>query len=109
VLTTDGHEHTTYDITGPEGVSSANLAALFAELSGRSVRVVDIGDRTLAWMLTRFGTPKPVAQAVVAFGRSIREGYFDVIDPAFEDLCGRTPVSLREVLMPYRDELMEAA
>jgi len=109
VLTTDGHGQATYEITGPEGLTSADLAALFAELSGRTVRPTDIGDRTLGWMLTRFGTPKPVAQAIVNFGRAIREGYFDVIDPAFEQLCGRPPVPLRDVLAPVQAELTEAA
>lgn len=109
VLTTDGHDQTIYDITGPEALTAADLAGLFGELSGRYIRVVDIGDRTLAWMLTRFGTPKPVAQAVMSFGRAVREGYFDVVDTAFEKLCGRSPVSLREVLTPHRDELLEAA
>lgn len=109
VLTTDGHEKAIYDITGPEGLASADLAELFAELSGRTIRVVELGDRTLSWMLTRFGTPKPVAQAIMNFGRSIREGYYDVVDPAFEQLCGRSPLTLREVLIPHRSELLDAA
>jgi NAD(P)H dehydrogenase (quinone) len=109
VLTTDGHDAKTYEITGPQSFSQRELAALFAELSGRSVKVVQLGDRMLVWGLVRYGTPKPVARAIAAFGRSLREGYYDVVDPTFESLSGRPPVSLREVLIPHRGDLLAAA
>jgi hypothetical protein len=32
-----------------------------------------------------------------------------VIDPAFESLTGRPPLSLREVLIPHRGDLLAAA
>jgi NAD(P)H dehydrogenase (quinone) len=109
VLTTDGHEARTYEITGPESLSQRDLAGLLAEVSGRAVRVVRVGDNMLTWGMTRCGVPKPVARAVTAFGRAIREGYFDVLDPAFEDLVGRPPRSLRDVFIRHRGDLVEAA
>jgi NAD(P)H dehydrogenase (quinone) len=108
-LTTDGHLGKTYEITGPESLSATDLAELFSDVSGRSVKVVQLGDKMLSWLLTRYGTPKPVARAVTAFGRAVREGYFDVADPAFELLTGRAPVSLRDVLIAHRGDLQEAA
>ena len=84
VLTTDGHESGTYEITGPASFSSRDLANLLAEVTGRSVRVVKVGDNMLTWGMVRCGVPRPVARAVTAFGRAVREGYFDVVDPAFE-------------------------
>ncbi|HEY4409380.1 MAG TPA: NAD(P)H-binding protein [Acidimicrobiia bacterium] len=109
VLTTDGHSGITYEITGPEALSATDMAELFAEVSGRSVKVVQLGDKMLTWLLARYGTPKPVARAVTAFGRAVREGYFDVADPALERLTGRSPVSLRDVLIAHRGDLSEAA
>lgn len=109
VLRTDGHDAKTYEITGPEALSQRDLATLFEEVTGRSVKVVPIGDRMLVWGLVRYGMSKPVARAVAAFGRAVREGYFDVVDPAFERLTGRPPISLREVLIPHRGDLLEAA
>ncbi|MEA2618997.1 MAG: hypothetical protein QOE72_4780 [Chloroflexota bacterium] len=109
VLTTDGHEARTYEITGPQALSQRDLAGVLAEVSGRSVKVVEIGDRMLVWGLVRYGTARPVARAVAAFGRALREGYFDVVDPAFESLTGRPPLSLREVLIPHRGDLLTAA
>lgn len=109
VLTTDGHSGMTYEITGPEALSATDMAELFADVSGRSVKVVQLGDKMLTWLLARYGTPKPVARAITAFGRAVRDGYFDVADPAFERLTGRSPVSLRDVLIAHRGDLSEAA
>jgi NAD(P)H dehydrogenase (quinone) len=105
VLTSEGHEGQTYEITGPEALSQADIARLLSEVSGRPVTLVPTGDRRLRWGLGRLGTPKPVAHAIVDLGVATREGYFDVVDGAFEWLTGRRPQTLREVLTANRTEL----
>jgi NAD(P)H dehydrogenase (quinone) len=108
VLTDDGHEGRCYDVTGPEALTQTELADLLAEVSGRPVKLVPVGDRTLTWGLTRAGAPKPVARSIVAFGKAIREGYYDVVDPAFTQLTGGEPRSLRDVLIAHRGDLVGA-
>jgi NAD(P)H dehydrogenase (quinone) len=108
VLTSDGHEGKIYDVTGPEALSQSDIAGLFSEVSGRPVEVVPIGDRRLTWALTRLGTPKAVARAIVNLGVATRENYFDVVDPAFESLTGRGARPLRDVLIAHRGELLNA-
>jgi NAD(P)H dehydrogenase (quinone) len=105
-LTTDGHAGKTYEITGPQAFSQSDLAELFAELSGRPVQVVQLSDTMLTSVLVGIGTPMPIAWGITAFGRAIRRGYFDVIDPAFERLTGRPPVELRDVLIGQRADLL---
>jgi NAD(P)H dehydrogenase (quinone) len=105
VLTSEGHEGKTYEITGPEALSQSDIARLLSEVSGRPVTVVPTGDRRLRWGLSRLGTPKPVARAIVDLGIATREGYFDVVEGAFEALAGRRPKMLREVLIAHRAEL----
>jgi NAD(P)H dehydrogenase (quinone) len=109
VLTTDGHEGSTYDVTGPEALSQAELASLLAEVSGRPVELVPMGDRMLTWGLTRHGAPKPIARAIVAFGKAVREGYYDIVDSTVTTLTGRPPHSLRDVLIAHRGDLLAAA
>ena len=106
VLTSDGHEGNTYEITGAERLTQADIARLLTDLSGHVVRVVPTGDRRLLWGLSRIGTPKPVARAIVDLGIATREGYFDVVDSAFEKLTGRPPRTLREILVAHRGELL---
>ena len=109
VLTTDGHGGRTYEITGPEALSPRDLAAVFSDVSGRAVKVVPIGDKMLVMGLVLHGASRPIARAVAEFGRAVREGYLDLVDPAFETLTGRPPMSLREVLIPRRGDLLEVA
>jgi NAD(P)H dehydrogenase (quinone) len=108
VLSSDGHDGVTYDITGPEALSQQDLADVLSEVSGRHVEIVQIGDRMLGWGLTRHGAPKPVARSIVAFGKAIREGYYAVVDPAVEYLTGEPPRTLRDVLIAHRGELLSA-
>jgi NAD(P)H dehydrogenase (quinone) len=107
-MTSDGHEGKTYDVTGPAALTQDELAELLSEVSGRPVRLVPVGDRSLTWGLTRAGAPKPVARSIVAFGRAIREGYYDVVDPAVSMLTGQEPTSLRDVLIAHRGDLLGA-
>jgi NAD(P)H dehydrogenase (quinone) len=51
----------------------------------------------------------PIAWGITAFGRAVRRGYFDVVDPAFERLAGRPPVALRDVLIAHRADLLAVA
>lgn len=108
-LTTDGHDCTTYDITGPQALSPAQLAGLYADVSGRPLKVVQLSDRMLTSMLVGIGTPWPSARAITAFGRAVRLGYLDVVGPAFERLTGRPPVPLRDVLVAQRSDLLAVA
>jgi NAD(P)H dehydrogenase (quinone) len=107
-LTTDGHAGRTYDITGPEALSAAGLAGVYAAVSGQPVDVVQLDDHMLTLLLVRIGTPLPTAVYVTAFGRAIRQGYFDVVDPACERLTGRPPAPLGDVLTAHRADLLAA-
>ncbi|MEA2145997.1 MAG: hypothetical protein QOG59_1584 [Solirubrobacteraceae bacterium] len=106
VLTTAGHEAKTYEITGAEALTQADIARLLTDVTGRPVRVMPTGDRRLMWGLSRLGTPKPIARAIVDLGIATREGYFDIVDPAFQTLTGRPPRTLRDVLMAHRNDLL---
>jgi NAD(P)H dehydrogenase (quinone) len=106
VLTTDGHSGTTYDITGPEAMTPRDLAELYAELSGKPVEFVSLDDWRFTLTLMGVGTPWPAARAIAAFGQAIREGWFDVVDPAFERLTGHAPTRLRDVLIAHHANLL---
>jgi NAD(P)H dehydrogenase (quinone) len=109
VLTTDGHVGETYEITGAEALSATDLAELFLELSGRRVKVVQLSDAMLAEVLAGIGTPLPSVVSLTAFGRAVRLGYFNLIDGTFERLSGHPPMSLREVLIAHRADLLAVA
>jgi NAD(P)H dehydrogenase (quinone) len=107
VLTTEGHEDRIYDITGPELISQADLAALVTAITGRPVEAVAIDDEAAAQLLVDAGLPPEAARTYASFGTAIREGVLDGVSPAVQDLTGRPPRSVREVLEAHRSELEE--
>jgi NAD(P)H dehydrogenase (quinone) len=110
VLMADGqHAERTYEITGSQALTQHDIALLLTEISGHRVNVIPLSDRKLLWGLGRLGTPKPMARAIVQLGVAVREGYFDVVDSAFETVTGRPPRSLRDVLIEHRGDLTPEA
>jgi NAD(P)H dehydrogenase (quinone) len=107
-LTGEGHEDRVYDITGPELVTQAQLAAIVSDITGRPVAAVAIDDDEATRNLTAVGLPADAAMAYASFGTAIREGVLDVLSSDVEDLTGRRPRSLRDVLEAHRSELEEA-
>jgi NAD(P)H dehydrogenase (quinone) len=107
VLTTDGHEDRVYEITGPELVSQADLAALVTEITGRAIEVVEIDDETAARALADVGLPPELARAYSSFGTAIREGLLRTVSTAVHDLTGREPRPVRKVLEAHRSEIEE--
>ena len=105
-LTTDGHASKTYEITGPEALTPRDLATIYGDVSGRPVRLVQLTDAMLTSVLVGIGTPMPIAWSITTFGRAVRLGYFDLIDPAFERLTGRPPMAFRDVLIAQRGDLL---
>jgi NAD(P)H dehydrogenase (quinone) len=99
VLTTGNHDGKAYDITGPEAVGADDLAALFAELGGTPVEVVQLDDAAwVAAMVEHAGMPEPAAQAYSTFGIATRRGYSAAVSTSLHDLTGRTPKTVRAVL-----------
>ena len=73
------------------------------------MQLVPLIDAMLTSVLIGIGTPLPFARDVTAFGRAVRLGYFDVVDPAFERLTGHAPATLRDILVDHRADLLAVA
>jgi len=108
VLTSEGHAGTNYDVTGPELLSRADVAALLAEITGRPVEAVPVDDAEFIAGLVAAGIPEGVAAWIASFGRAIREGVLSVVSSTVQDLTGHPPRTMREVLTEHRDELLGA-
>ena len=104
-ITGAGEADRVYDITGPERLTQAQVAAMVSEITGRPVTAVAIDDDAATQNLTAVGLPADAAMAYASFGTAIREGVLDVLSSHVEDLTGHRPRSLREVLEAHRSEL----
>lgn len=106
VLTSDDHDGQTYDITGSQRLSARDLVELYDGFAGRPIKLVPVSDALLTSILLGIGTPAPIAFHMTAFGRAVRHGFFDVVDPTFERLTGHAPATLRTVLSGHRADLL---
>jgi NAD(P)H dehydrogenase (quinone) len=93
------HAHKAYDVTGPEALTAAQRAAIFAELGGRPVTAALVDDDAwVAAMVQHAGLPEPAARLYATFGAAARRGYSGALSTVVEDLTGRAPRTVREVL-----------
>lgn len=85
----DGHAYRTYDVTGPERLGAAELAALL------DVPVAPATDEEMTAHLVAGGLAPDRAALVTLWQRSIREGHFAPCTTTVADLTGHpaTPVA----------------
>jgi NAD(P)H dehydrogenase (quinone) len=94
VLARGGYEGERLEITGPRAVTGAEIAALFTEYTGHSVRYHPISDEETVAELMTYGMTEPVARYFVTIGRSIREGYTSLVTNVVERITGRKPTTV---------------
>lgn len=121
VLTGEGHEGQTYDITGPELQTFAEVTAIMGDVTGVPLDYVPVSDEAQYAMFDAMGIPRrPVDdQAVggipwnsddmVTFGQAIREGFLEIHSDDVEKLTGRPARSVRALIEANADMLRAAA
>lgn len=121
VLQGTGHEGKTYDITGPDMQSFAEVTAIMADVTGVPLTYRAISDADQYAMFDAMGIPRrPVDdQAVggipwnsddmVTFGQAIREGHLAVISQDVAHLLGRPARSVRAMIEAHAEMLRAAA
>jgi NAD(P)H dehydrogenase (quinone) len=121
VLTGAGHEGQTYNITGPELQTFAEVAAILSEVTGVPIEYVGASDAEQYAMFDAMGIPRrPVDdQAVggipwnsddmVTFGQAIREGFLELCSGDVERLTGRPARSVRQMIEENAAMLRAAA
>lgn len=92
------HDGRTYDITGPELLSGADLARLYAAAGGRAVQAEPMDDDAFAAGLTAAGLPDEVVALIASFGTAVRIGALDQLTGDVETLTGRAPETVAAVL-----------
>lgn len=96
VLATDGHAGRTYELTGPEALSSADCAAALSEVLGREIRHVDVPGEAFRRGLAEAGVPAPVADNLAAYYGMVKAGDFAMVTPTVGELLGRSARTFRE-------------
>ncbi|CAL4868163.1 Quinone oxidoreductase 2 [Asticcacaulis sp. MM231] len=88
----------TLTITGPELLSTQQIADLASEIVGKPLAVVNLSDEQLAGGMKAAGVPEAIIPTLVSFDTNTREGGFDILTHDVEALTGRKPEALRAFL-----------
>jgi len=94
-----------FDLTGPELLTTRQIAAIIADVFGKKIEVVPVSDEQLLAGLIAAGVPRPFAELGVAFDANTRAGKIDIRSDAVAKLTGKPPASLRDVLTANKSAL----
>lgn len=108
VLATDGHENRAYNITGPELVGPAEIAALATEISGHEVKLRVLNEPDYIAYLRGNGLPEAAVRGSLSFAAELDSDFLREITTAVPDLTGRGATSVRELLLANRARLIAA-
>ena len=99
LLDPGAHAGSTYDLTGPEALSLAEMATVITEVTGRDVTFHDETVEEAYASRAVYGAPDWQVDAWVSTYTAIRQGELDGVSDDVERLTGRRPTSLREHLL----------
>ncbi len=109
VLTSEGHDGRTYDLTGPEAFSLAEAAALMSLVSGRTIRYHAETDEEAFASRAPCGAPDFEIRGWVSSYWAIRAGELAAVSDDVRALTGRPPVVLADYLRDTPDALATSA
>lgn len=98
----------TLDITGPEALSQADLAAIATQIAGKPVTYVPLELEILIQNMVAAGLPHPLAETYASIDTAIAQGKCSTVSNAVEELTGRKPTPVAEFLAAQRDALLPA-
>src|SRR5690606_41903949 len=100
--TPPGHEGRPSAVTGPELLGFAEIAALAAKVSGRSVGYLSVPDDELDAQLRAAGVPDEVRGMIVSFGVALRAGYGEPLTDTVQRLTGRPARPIAALMERHR-------
>jgi NAD(P)H dehydrogenase (quinone) len=98
ILTTNGHENKTYNLTGTTAYSFADVATTLSELTGKAVAYNSPEPAAFEAMLKQFGLPEGIVLMSVLFAAGAKNGDFDLPSSTLEQLLGRKTTDLKTFL-----------
>ena len=96
LLTAEGRE--LVDVSGPDALSYAEIAALLSRIGGKPVEAVDVGHEAQVAGMTGAGLPPALAEALAGFDVAVKKGALAVVGDGVQRFAGRAPLSLEVAL-----------
>ena len=103
VLTGRGHEGKAYELTGPEALTTAQVAAHLSKALGREIRYVPITPEQYKQGALAMGMPGPYVEALVDLDRAYAAGELAQVTSTVKELTGRDPIRFEQFAKDYAD------
>ena len=100
-LAEDGHEGRVYDVTGPEAVSYADIAATFTRVLGREVRYVDVPPEAARKGMVDAGLPAWMADAVNELNASMKQWRLTGVTDVVRRIGRKEPVTVEQFVREH--------
>lgn len=97
------HDGPTPPLTGAEALDLADLAEIASSLVGRRVSRVSISEEMFKTRMNARGTPEPATRIALGLYAASRGHEFAAVDPTLEQLLGRRPTGMRELISRAKD------
>ncbi|MFQ3191833.1 MAG: NAD(P)H dehydrogenase (quinone) [Paraglaciecola sp.] len=98
ILTTSGHEHKAYNVTGPVLLSGEDMAQVFADITGKEVAYVSPTQEQTLDSLLSIGFPEWQAKGMLELFEVFATNQAAVVSPDGEQLLGRPLTELKGFL-----------
>lgn len=93
-LASDEAESVIYTLTGPEALTTDEIAARASRALGKPLQVVHVSDDQLAGGMKAAGVPEAYVPMLVSFETNTREGGIDLVTDDIEKLTGVRPSAI---------------
>ena len=100
-FTQDGHENQAYNITGPQALSHADMAATISEVVGRTIQFVDIPPATMREILLSVHFPEWTADGLLGEYEQWSHNEGAQVTSDVEDVTGDAPRSFQQFAHDY--------
>jgi uncharacterized protein YbjT (DUF2867 family) len=91
VLSSDGHAGKIFNLTGPKGITNAEVAQVLSRTAGKTVTCIHISVEQLRQALVGHGVPEIEAAAAAELSGVMATGTAGYVSPDVERLLGRPP------------------
>ena len=97
-LVEPGHKGKTYELTGIEALSNADIAAKLSAVLGRKISYYDVTAQQALESMTKADVPVWMAKALLELFAICKAGYAARVSPAVQEILKREPITFDEFL-----------
>jgi uncharacterized protein YbjT (DUF2867 family) len=91
LLTTSDHDNRAFDLTGDEALNHDDVAAMLSDVTGRTIRYVDIPSDEMRAPLLQAGLPADYVEFMLMILGYFKAGYAERITDAVRTITGAAP------------------